>query len=50
MQVAWRLYQKMGFERSPDLDFTQEELPVFGFRLGLEGGKDVWPAVQRQDV
>ena len=37
MQVAWHLYQKLGFERSLDLDFTQEELPVFGFRLRLEG-------------
>ena len=38
MQVAWELYLKLGFERSPDLDFTQEELPVFGFRLRLEEG------------
>ncbi len=37
MQVAWALYQKLAFERSPDLDFAQEELPVFGFRLRLEG-------------
>ncbi|MEE9207359.1 MAG: GNAT family N-acetyltransferase [Gemmatimonadota bacterium] len=36
MQVAWGLYEKLGFERSPDLDFFQEELPVFGFRLRLE--------------
>ncbi len=36
MQVAWGLYLKLGFERSPDLDFLQEELPVFGFRLRLE--------------
>lgn len=36
MQVAWKLYQKMGFERSPDLDFMQESLPVFGFRLALQ--------------
>jgi GNAT superfamily N-acetyltransferase len=36
MRVAWRLYEKLGFERSPDLDFSQEELPVFGFRLLLE--------------
>ena len=39
MRVAWNLYQKMGFERSADLDFVQEELPVFGFRLWLEGTK-----------
>ena len=36
MQVAWGLYLKLGFERSSDLDFLQEELPVFGFRLRLE--------------
>ena len=36
MQVAWGLYEKLGFERSPDLDFLQEDLPVFGFRLRLE--------------
>lgn len=35
MEVAWALYTKMGFERSPDLDFNQEALPVFGFRLRL---------------
>ena len=33
MQVAWKMYEKMGFERSPDLDFKQESLPVYGFRL-----------------
>lgn len=35
MQTAWSMYEKLGFERSPDLDFTQAELPVFGFRLRL---------------
>lgn len=35
MQVAWSMYDKLGFRRSPDLDFTQESLPVFGFRLDL---------------
>ena len=33
MQIAWKMYEKMGFQRSEDLDFLQEELPVFGFRL-----------------
>ena len=37
MRVAWAMYQKLGFERSEDLDFLQEELPVFGFRLSLDG-------------
>ncbi|WP_238345998.1 GNAT family N-acetyltransferase [Luteimonas saliphila] len=36
MTVAWRLYEKLGFVRSGDLDFLQDNLPVFGFRLGLE--------------
>ncbi len=36
MQVAWELYTRLGFERSPELDFYQEELPVFGFRLFLK--------------
>ncbi len=33
MQVAWDMYEKLGFVRSPDLDFVQQELPVYGFRL-----------------
>jgi GNAT superfamily N-acetyltransferase len=35
MQTAWRMYEKMGFVRSEDLDFKQEELEIFGFRLTL---------------
>ncbi|NII09703.1 GNAT family N-acetyltransferase [Oleiagrimonas sp. C23AA] len=35
MQVAWRMYQRMGFERVQALDFMQGELGVFGFRLAL---------------
>jgi len=35
MQIAWRMYEKMGFKRSEDLDFLQQDLPVFGFRLRL---------------
>ena len=35
MQTAWQMYEKIGFKRSEDLDFIQEELPVFGFRLSL---------------
>ena len=33
MQIAWKMYEELGFKRSEDLDFMQEELPVFGFRL-----------------
>jgi GNAT superfamily N-acetyltransferase len=32
MQVAWRMYEGLGFQRSTDLDFSQGELGVFGFR------------------
>ena len=33
MQIAWKMYENLGFKRSEDLDFMQGELPVFGFRL-----------------
>lgn len=36
MPIAWRLYESLGFVRSEDLDFPQQGLPVFGFRLRLE--------------
>ena len=35
MQIAWEMYENMGFKRSKDLDFLQGKLPVFGFRLLL---------------
>jgi len=35
MQTAWRMYEAIGFRRSPDLDFRQGELEVFGFELDL---------------
>jgi GNAT superfamily N-acetyltransferase len=35
MQLAWKMYENLGFKRSEDLDFKQGELPVFGFRLLL---------------
>jgi len=35
MQTAWKMYEKIGFKRSEDLDFMQGELPVFGFRFLL---------------
>jgi len=40
MRVAWHMYEKMGFERSMDLDFSQQGLPVFGFRLNLQVKQD----------
>ncbi|TYP70421.1 GNAT family N-acetyltransferase [Aquimarina intermedia] len=36
MQLAWAMYERMGFLRANDLDFLQEELPVYGFRLHLK--------------
>ncbi|WP_422359769.1 GNAT family N-acetyltransferase [Reichenbachiella sp.] len=35
MQIAWNMYEKIGFKRALDLDFKQGDLPVFGFRLLL---------------
>ncbi|MCK6693111.1 MAG: GNAT family N-acetyltransferase [Thermoanaerobaculia bacterium] len=35
MQVAWKMYEKLGFTRYEALDFMQGALPVFGFRLAL---------------
>ncbi|MDE2156842.1 MAG: N-acetyltransferase [Xanthomonadaceae bacterium] len=37
MKVAWGLYERLGFRRSDDLDFDQQGLQVFGFRLILPG-------------
>jgi hypothetical protein len=36
MKAAWSLYEKMGFKRYKEIDFLQEELPVFGFHLMLK--------------
>ena len=36
MRTAWRMYERLGFARSEDLDFQQQDLPVYGFRLVLE--------------
>jgi ribosomal protein S18 acetylase RimI-like enzyme len=35
MQLAWGMYEKLGFVRSEDLDFSQQGLQVYGFRLTL---------------
>jgi len=35
MQIAWGMYERLGFARAPELDFDQDGLPVFGFRLPL---------------
>jgi len=36
MTTAWSLYESLGFQRANDLDFLQQSLPVFGFRLTLD--------------
>ena len=41
MQTAWKMYEAIGFKRSEDLDFMQQDLPVFGFRLFLHDGYNV---------
>lgn len=35
MEVAWKMYLRLGFVRSTELDFMQGGLAVFGFRLKL---------------
>lgn len=35
MKIAWKMYEKMGFERNTEIDFVQGELLVFGFKLKL---------------
>ncbi|SEG06710.1 GNAT family N-acetyltransferase [Algoriphagus boritolerans] len=35
MMTAWKMYEKMGFQRAYELDFDQGDLHVFGFRLLL---------------
>ena len=35
MRVAWQLYAGIGFRRAPELDFWQDALRVYGFRLPL---------------
>jgi GNAT superfamily N-acetyltransferase len=39
MQVAWKMYEKLGFEPFPEIDFDQSGLAVFGFRKRLAGTK-----------
>ncbi len=35
MKIAWKMYEKLGFQRSDDLDFMQGTIRVCGFRLWL---------------
>ncbi|NKB38693.1 MAG: GNAT family N-acetyltransferase [Gammaproteobacteria bacterium] len=38
MQVAWAMYEAMGFQRSPDLDFELHGFSIYGFRLSIKNG------------
>lgn len=35
MQIAWKMYERIGFQRSEDLDFSMNGFPVYGFKLAL---------------
>jgi ribosomal protein S18 acetylase RimI-like enzyme len=35
MQTAWSMYERMGFERFPEIDLRQGDLDIYGFRLDL---------------
>lgn len=35
MQIAWSMYEKLGFKRYKSIDFMQANLQVYGFRLLL---------------
>ncbi len=35
MQVAWDMYEKMGFKRFEELDFELDGYSIFGFRLEI---------------
>jgi GNAT superfamily N-acetyltransferase len=35
MRTAWSMYERLGFERFPEIDFRQGSLEVFGFKLEL---------------
>lgn len=36
MPAAYKMYEKMGFYRSPDLDFTVDNLEIMGFRYDIK--------------
>lgn len=35
MMIAWNMYERMGFSRFPEIDFKQNNVSVYGFRLEL---------------
>lgn len=36
MHVAWKMYERMGFERSEDIDMELGAVKIYGFRLLLD--------------
>ena len=40
MQTAWAMYERLGFDRSAELDFRQGQLEVFGFALDIRPASD----------
>ncbi len=36
MNIAWGMYERLGFVRCKEIDFFQGELSVYGFKLALE--------------
>jgi len=36
MTIAWRMYDKLGFVRAPDLDFMQDTYAILGFAAHSE--------------
>ena len=40
MQTAWGMYERMGFNRFPAIDFMQGKLEVFGFQLNLVSNRE----------
>jgi ribosomal protein S18 acetylase RimI-like enzyme len=35
METAWKMYERLGFVRFPEIDFQQGRLDVFGFKVVL---------------
>lgn len=36
MQTAWGMYERLGFQRFPEIDFRQGSLDVYGFQLKVD--------------
>lgn len=35
MKIAWGMYERLGFKRCSEIDFTQDDFTVYGFKLSL---------------